>query len=77
MGMRDSQELANIIENYLKCNRDIRYIDKVGMYFIADIFSIKEKIVVDLVIELLEFKKVIEFDGNVLLWKNNYYKVME
>jgi len=71
--MRQSKDISDIIEKYLKKNNKIKIVSKEDF---IEIGEIKKEEIGKLwnVIDILEFKKVIEKYGSHLLWSNNYSK---
>lgn len=71
--IRESNEIADKIKDYLKEKNYIKYISFFDLHFIGD-YSKKESYKEGRVIELLVFQRVIKFDNQKIMWRNNYYK---
>lgn len=73
--MRQTKELSDTVINFLK-ESNIRFVSINDIYNITNMQP-SEKFKIDKVISILKFYKVIEFDTEFLLYRNNYYKDIE
>jgi len=70
--MRSGKEIADIITFNLKSNNDIKFWNIHDLFDDIKLLS-HEKKLINNVIDILLFAKVISFDKKSMCWINNYY----
>lgn len=69
---RQSKDIADIIRDFLKKNNKIKLVSQKDITEIGNI-SMMESYKFWIVVEILEFNKIITQQKPQLLWYNNYY----